>query len=133
MPSTPTTPLSNVEWGEFQDFISSQIQLVLDKLDEIFNTYTGNYPSNSQQNIQRLRYIQETNASGQAPMSLFTQAIFEYMTKTDLNGDGKIFGHDFVWEQPQPALEGVTLAAKQRNPNIEVVPGEPPPDLIYNG
>lgn len=139
MPSSLNTPLAQVEWGEFQDFIESKIQPIR---EAFVSTYSGKefdlggLLTNTNNHVQRLRELLTLRGANQPPidtdlieaMQPFQRLLMEYQLKTDINGDGKIYNWDYVYLNPQPVLSSL-----EGEPGAERIPGEMPPNGEYNG
>jgi hypothetical protein len=138
--SSFNTPLSDVQWGEFQQYIDSKIETIY---IELVGPYTGkeeNIPGNllvnSPRNIQRMRELLTLSAANQPPydavmlqkMIPYQRLIMEYQLKADINGDGKIYNWDYVYMRPQPILTSMTGMT-----GAEKIPGEMPPNGLYSG
>ncbi len=137
MPSTPTTPLSEVEWQELQDLIDSKItSIFVSPYNGKEETLPDALLTGTEDHIQRIRELLTLRGANRPPidtdliiaMQPFQRLLMEYQLKTDINGDGKIYGWDYVYLSPQPilsSLEGETGSEK--------IPGEMPPNGMYNG
>ena len=133
--------LAVVPWYWYKKFF---VDDVLTPLLEIFDsTYSGKEVDfaddqlhNTTLHLQRIRELLTLRGAGQPPidtallekMMPYNRLIMEYQLKTDINEDGKIYGWDYRYSEPQPFISGVPKV-----PGALVIPGEMPPDGLYNG
>lgn len=140
MASSYNTPLADVQWGEFTDFMDSKI----DSLREMFDSpyvgkeedIPGGLLANSPLHIQRLREVLTLRGANEPPIDValiekmqpYNRLLMEYQLKTDINGDGKVYNWDYYYSTPQPILSSLTGET-----GAERIPGEMPPNGLYNG
>ena len=73
--------------------------------------------SNTAEHEERLTVLKEIRdllSGGGAPWP--TKLLMEYSAKDDIDKDGKIFGHDFLFSDPPPMLEGIQNQLLEKNP-----------------
>jgi hypothetical protein len=156
MPWPPDLPddtaLNLIPWGQFKAYFTPYLTRIADALDSSYGGVempVGNLPGTTH-HLERLRELFTLGSAG-GDSALMTalrprqRLVMEYQTKQDINGDGKIYGWDYVHVddlsdnpliiQPEPMIRGIADTPDVRNRIngglVELVPGDMPPSGMY--
>jgi hypothetical protein len=158
MPVPPGTLLANVIWSEFTAYFDPAIADIHAISLALESTYAGQeenlggHLEGSIKHIQRIREVLTLGGASSSPadtalinaLKPYQRLVMEYQLRVDINGDGKIYGWDYIYvdnfttegdEEPQPMIRSLAsipeIRDKLNRGTIETVPGNMPPDGMY--
>jgi len=158
MPFGPSDPLSTVPWDVFMAYFDPAIEDIHTIMLALQSTYAGKEEElggnleGTILHIQRIREVLTLGGAGSPPadnalinaLKPFQRLVMEYQLRADINGDGKVYGWDYVYvddfqsdndEEPQPMLRSIASIPEVRDKlnkgTIEQLAGNMPPDGAY--
>jgi hypothetical protein len=80
------------------------------------------FETKSLENQERIIQLLENLCSDKIPTP--TKLLQEYLNHEDIDGNGKIYGIDFIFKDPIPSLTGIRHQILIDNPNIRQITKE---------